>query len=122
MKSFVISQFSYCPLVWMFHSKQMNNRINHIHERALRLAYNDHVSTFESLLEMDKSFTVHDRKLQILATKMYKIKCGLAPKTMQELFPLREINYNIRERNIFKSSNVKSVRKRYHLGDLKHGC
>ena len=29
MKSFVISQFSYCPLVWMFHSKRMNNRINH---------------------------------------------------------------------------------------------
>ena len=102
MKSFVISQFSYCPLVWMFHSKQMNNRINHIHERALRLTYNDHVSTFES-------FTVHDRNLQILATEMYKIKCGLAPKIMQELFPLREINYNLRGRNIFKSSNVKSV-------------
>ena len=41
MKSFVIPQFSYCPLVWMFHSRKMNNRINHIHERALRLAYKD---------------------------------------------------------------------------------
>ena len=87
MKSFVISQFSYCPLVWIFHSKQMNNRINHIYERALRLAYNNHVSTFEPLLEMDKSFTVHDRNLQIHATEMYKIKWGLAPKIMQELFP-----------------------------------
>ena len=49
MKSFVISQFSYCALVWMFHSKGMNNRINHLHERALMLVYNGHMSTFESL-------------------------------------------------------------------------
>ena len=27
-KAFIISQFNYCPLVWMFHTKQLNNRIN----------------------------------------------------------------------------------------------
>ena len=37
MKSFVESQFSYCPLIWMFHSRTLNNRINKLHERALRL-------------------------------------------------------------------------------------
>ena len=31
------SQFSYCPLVWMFYSRQTNNMINKIHERALRV-------------------------------------------------------------------------------------
>ena len=35
MKSFILSQFGYCPLVWMFHSTKLNNRINKIHERAL---------------------------------------------------------------------------------------
>ena len=39
MKAFITSQFSYCPLVWMFHSRTLNNRINKIHERALRLVY-----------------------------------------------------------------------------------
>ena len=34
-KVFIISQFSYCPLVWMFHTKQLNNRINSQHEKAL---------------------------------------------------------------------------------------
>ena len=63
MKSFVISQFSYCPLVWMFHSKHMNNRINHLHERALRIAYNDYLSSFQSLLEKDKSVTIHYRNI-----------------------------------------------------------
>ena len=42
----VKSQFSYCPLVWMFCSRQTNNMINKLHERALRLVRNDHVSDF----------------------------------------------------------------------------
>ena len=38
-KAFIISQFNYCPLVWMFHTKQLNNRINSLHEKALRVTY-----------------------------------------------------------------------------------
>ena len=38
-KAFVVSQFSYLPLVWMFHSKELNNPINGLHERALRITY-----------------------------------------------------------------------------------
>ena len=37
MKAFINSQFGYCQLVWMFHSRTLNNRINQIHERALRI-------------------------------------------------------------------------------------
>ena len=50
MKSFIESQFEYCPLVWMCCDKTSDNRINHLHERALRTVYNDNVSTFEKLL------------------------------------------------------------------------
>ena len=35
MKTFVMSQFSYCSLIWMFHDRSLNNKINRIHERAL---------------------------------------------------------------------------------------
>ena len=42
MKAFILSQFKYCPLVCMFHSRELNNRINRIHERALRLAYKNY--------------------------------------------------------------------------------
>ena len=41
LKAFLKSQFNYCPLMWMFHSRELNNRINRIHERLLRLAYQD---------------------------------------------------------------------------------
>ena len=50
MTAFVESQFSYCPLIWMFCSRKMNRRINHVHERALRLVYDDYVSPFDVLL------------------------------------------------------------------------
>ena len=50
MNSFVISQFNYCPIIWMYCQRQCNNSINRIHERALSIAYNDYISSFESLL------------------------------------------------------------------------
>ena len=63
MKAFIESQFNYFPLIWMFHSRTMNNKINRIHERALRLFYSDHVSSFDDLLKKDRSFSIHHRNI-----------------------------------------------------------
>ena len=51
MKAFITSQLSYCSLIWMLHSRTLNNRISNIHERALRLTYKDNMSLFKQLLE-----------------------------------------------------------------------
>ena len=64
MKAFITSQFNYCPLIWMFHSRQQSNRINKIHEKALRLLYKDNKLTLNDLLELDNSVTIHQRILQ----------------------------------------------------------
>ena len=53
MKSVIESQFAYCPLVRTCCDKTFDNRINHLHERALKTVYNDNVSTFEKLLGKD---------------------------------------------------------------------
>ena len=47
-KAVIESQFKYCPLVWMFHGRQINDKINKLHERALRIVYNDTVTSFEN--------------------------------------------------------------------------
>ena len=73
MKAYFMSQFGYCPLVWMNHSRSLNNRINTLHERALRLVYNDFTSSFAELLEKDNSVTIHQKNLQNLAIEMFKI-------------------------------------------------
>ena len=59
MKAFLLSQFNYCPLIWMFSDRQMNNRINRIHEKALRIVCNDTSSNFPDLLRKDNSVSIH---------------------------------------------------------------
>ena len=90
MKSFFLSQCSYCPLVWIFHSRELNNRINRLHERSLRVVYRDNLSSFEELLFRDKSFTIHERNIQHLAIELFKAKNGLSSKFISEIFCLKE--------------------------------
>ena len=71
MKAFITFQFSYCPLIWMLHSRTLNNRINNIHERAMRLKYKDNKSSLKQLLEKDHSVTVHHKNLQVLVTETF---------------------------------------------------
>ena len=74
MRAFIETEFNYCPLTWMFHNGTLNNKINKLHERALRITYKDEKSTFSELLEKDKSVTIHERNIQKLPTLLYKVK------------------------------------------------
>ena len=106
--AFILSQFGYCPLVWMLHSRQLNNRINKIHERALRIVYQDSTMSFEALLAKDKSFTIHERNIQTLAIELYKVAYGISPKIMRLVFPTKP-NVNYPWGNIFQTFNVRTV-------------
>ena len=89
MKAFIISQFSYCPLVWMCHSRTLNNKINKLYDKALRLFYDDRQSTFEGLLIIDKSVTIHHKNLQVIATELYKVHHELALELMNNFLFLK---------------------------------
>ena len=60
----------------MNYSRTWNNKINRIHERSLRLVYNDKKATFKELLDKDKAVSMHTRNLQILVTEIFKVKLG----------------------------------------------
>lgn len=62
MKKFITSYFNYCPLTWMFYGRKVNNVINIIRQRALRISYNDYNSTFEALLIKDCATTIHQHQ------------------------------------------------------------
>ena len=104
-----MSQFSYCPLLWMCHSRTLNSKINKLHERSLRLVYDDGQSTFEELLNIGKSVTIHHRSVQVLATELYKVHHGLAPELMNDIFEKRNVTYYFRNNSTFETSNIKSV-------------
>ena len=109
MQAFVISQFSYSPLVWMFHSRKLNTKINDLHYRALRMVYRDETSSFNELLEKDGAVTIHHRNLQFLAIEMYKVFKGLAPTFLSDIF---EKHQNANTENI--SANTRSATSFYN--------
>ena len=96
-KIFRTSQFSYCPFVWMYHSKELNNRINNLHERVLRIVYKDKKSDLETLLKNDKSVTIHVRNLHYLVNEVDKVKNNVSPDIIRDIFHFKENeNYNLR--------------------------
>ena len=107
MKTFILSQFGYCPLVWMFHSRKLNTRINRIHERALCIVYRDKESSFEDLLVKDDSFTIHFHYLNS-AIELYKVSYGLSPKIMNLILPTND-HAKYPGDNNFSTRNVRTV-------------
>ena len=109
ISSFFNSQFSYCPLIWMFCSRMSNNKINKLQERSLRILYKDDYSNFEELLKKNHSVTIHIRNIQLLAIEMYKLKNNLSLDIIPCLFPRNEYSY-MRNCHDFMRSNPKTVR------------
>ena len=111
MNSFFKTQFNYCPLIWMCHSRENNRKIDRLHERCLRTIYNDKQSSFNELLEKDDSASINERNLQVLATEMYKIINGLSTLLMKHIFPININPYNIRQNFQFSRPRINTV---YH--------
>ena len=96
MNAFITSQFNYCPIIWMFCQRKSNNLINRIHERALRIAFNDYTSDFESLLRKDDSVTIHQRNIQTLSLEIYKTMHEFNPAFMKDIFSHGKHDYTTR--------------------------
>ena len=112
MNAFFNSQFSYCPLIWMCHSRIINKKINRLHERCLRIIYFDKQSSFEELLEKDSSASIHEKNIQILATETYKVRKDMSPPQITKLFARRhEHPCNLRHNAEFLQPLANSVRR-----------
>ena len=62
MKILIESQFGYCLLIWMFHSRRVNNEINNLHESALRIGYKDNYSSYMHGLACKGQIAYHPSK------------------------------------------------------------
>ena len=96
--TFIYSQFNFCPLVWMFSSKDTNKKIDSLHKRVLRLLYDDYTyytSNYEELLLKDDSVCVHVRNLQFLMTEIFKTIHDENPHFMRDVFVREDTKYNL---------------------------
>ena len=83
-----ISAFSICMTV------PLNNALNSIHERALRLIYNNHELPFDTILQDNKQKSIYQKNIELLAIGIYKFQAGLKPLIISDLFVTKENKYN----------------------------
>ena len=104
MNAFIKSQFNYCPLVWMFHDRGSNSKINRTQERALKLVCRDSGRKLE--LERGKTLSNHQRNLQLIMIEVYKAKHNISPEFMKDVFFENHNNYNLRSDNHLRLPNI----------------
>ena len=93
----------------MFTSWYLNNALNSIHERALRLIYNDYRLPFGRILEDNKQKSIHQKNIKSLVIQIYKFQAGLTPPIMSDLFVTKDNNYNLRNFQELKSLHKRTV-------------
>jgi len=108
MNAFFRSQFNYCSLVWMFHVRKLEKKINYLHERCLRIVYSDFTSTFEELLIRDGAIKLHHKNLQKLAIELFKCKNNMSDLT-NEIFVHDDNIKKTRRTPYFRSREINSV-------------
>jgi len=109
MNAFFCSQFKYCSLVWMFHVRKLEKKINHLHEKCLRIVYSDQLSTFEQLLEKDNAIKFHHRNLQQLSMELYQCKNNISDLTKEIFIHDENIKTVTRKTPYFRSREINSV-------------
>ena len=108
--AFFQSQFNYCPLTWMCHNRQLSNKINRVHERCLRVIYNDKKSSFQELLDKNESVCIHHKNLQALCIEMFKVERKESPEIFSRLFHKNETsNYELRNPRTFNLPQVRTI-------------
>ena len=85
-RCFVLSNFSYCPLVWFVSSSTSLRKIENLHKRALRFLLNDYVSSYEQLLQKSSKASINLRNYRVLCTEVFKPMIDLNPTYMKEMF------------------------------------
>ena len=109
MNSFFKTQFNYCPLNLMCHSRENNRKINRLHKRCLRTIYNDKQVPFNESLEKDGSVLIHERNLPALATEMHKISNGLSKPLLKDISPVNKNPYILNENSQFSRPRINTV-------------
>ena len=109
INSYVLSYFSYCPLLWMFCYKKEMSLINRIHKRALRTIYNNFTLELDELLLIDSSCSIHTKHLRTLMTEIYKTLRKENPELMWNIFETKCIPYNLRNKMLINLPKAEST-------------
>ena len=89
------AQFNYYSIIWMFHSRSLNSKINRLHEQCLGIIYN---------------ISIRYNNIHALPIELDKIANDMSPKIMSEVFKLRDFPcYNLRHTSQSSADPIHSV-------------
>ena len=102
--AFIDSQLNYAWLIWMFCRKGLQK----IHHKTLKVIYQFN-KTYEELLELSRTVSIHQWHLRFLFTEVYKSTSYLNPKFMCSFFTHKEIPYNLRKGQVLSLPPARST-------------
>jgi len=109
VNTYVLSYFSYCPLLWMFCYKKEMSLINRVHKRALRTIYNNFTLELDELLVMNNSCSIHTKHLRTLMTEIYKSLRKENPELLWNIFESKCTQYNLRNKMLINLPKAEST-------------
>ena len=98
-KSFISSNFSFCPVSWMSCGKQNYDKLKKLQEGALRFVFSDYTSPYSDVLKQGNFLSLSVLRIRYLAIEMYKWVYGINPPCLNELFTSKDTRYNWRDSN-----------------------
>ena len=117
-----MSNFNYCPLIWMYQGKTSNSQVDRVQKRALRILHNDFNTQFAVLLEITDERKVHAKNLQKLMLQIFKCLSEENPSFMWTFFERKHTKYELRTKNLLqlprRSANTFGVNSLAFKGTL----
>ena len=96
-KTSILPYLTYCHLIWHFCKASDARKVERVQERDLRIVYNTHSVEYSNLLNRAYLPSLQNRRLQDLATLMYKVKYGLVPSNVVDIFSVKSFKYHLRK-------------------------
>ena len=109
-KSFIKSNFNFCPVVWHFCSQTNTEKLEKLQYRALRIVYNDYQASYDELLKRVNTTTLHLGRMQSIALETFKCLNGIAPEYIRDLVKFKDNKYNFRYENMLQVPTVRTSR------------
>ena len=114
MLSFCPTDLQYCSTVWHFCSARNRDKLESLNKRALRVVFNDKVSSYQQFLYKSEGSNLYNRRIQNMLITIHKcLNCNGFPKYLKDILPLRQSEYSFRKTNIL--SLCKPVTSTYGL-------
>ena len=94
-RSFIVSNLTYCKLVWHFCNKTDEKKLEKLQERGLRIVSGDYDSDYVNLLKKCNLTTLAKNRILCEMVEVYKARKGISPGYICELFRPKTVQYNL---------------------------